>query len=283
MYDDDEFITDAKHTVDDRENAMSAEAAAAAAAAKEAAAKREEEKKLELEEARRNYKPSAGPVELAFGTIIVVYIVVFFIGMQRNKAKANTWLETFRPLLESQFAVLGDSSSTESKVTFLFTFFSSLPFPPFLLFFFFVFLFIIIFYRYLLFHFLLSPPSFHLFTSFPHRLSSVPSRHSVQHVCGVILAICSQRDWTQKLCGRKICSRRVDVFVLILYLSFDFPSFFSFPSFLLFFLSHFLSHSFRSFINLMVFHISFLHLHSLNIVKIYFHMFSAYFRDKKIL
>ena len=144
VYDDDEFITDAKHTVDDRENAMSAEAAAAAA--KEAAAKREEEKKLELEEARRNYKPSAGPVELAFGTIIVVYIVVFFIGMQRNKAKANAWLETFRPLLESQFAVLGDSSSTESKVTFLFTFFSSLSFSLFTFFFFFVFLFIIVFY-----------------------------------------------------------------------------------------------------------------------------------------
>ena len=157
VYDDDEFITDAKHTVDDRENTMSAEAAAAAA--KEAAAKREEEKKLELEEARRNYKPSAGPVELAFGTIIVVYIVVFFIGMQRNKTKANAWLETFRPLLESQFAVLGDSSSTESKVTFLFTFFLHCHFLSslFLLLFF---LFIIVFFHYLLFHFLLSPLHF---------------------------------------------------------------------------------------------------------------------------
>lgn len=97
---------------------MSAEAAAAAA--KEAAAKREEEKKRELEEARKNYKPSAGPVELAFGAIIVLYIVFFFIGMQINKSKVKAWIDACKPLLENQFAVLGEPETTNSLIVFHF-------------------------------------------------------------------------------------------------------------------------------------------------------------------
>lgn len=51
--------------------------------------------------------------EIIFASLIVIYFINFIVGRNRNEVLANAWLDVNRPLLDANFALVGDDGKKE--------------------------------------------------------------------------------------------------------------------------------------------------------------------------